>query len=383
MKNVSIIFLKRFFIVIILITYSLSIFSQNSFTYTKPKSSFLIYNKKRDNISYLESKATKVDNYLPNNFDKQGKYDYTKFVQKAIDENEIIIFPNFPILINDTGLILKSNQKLIFQDNSKIMLKSSSKSSYAIILIQDVSNIELYYPQIIGDRQTHLNNVGEWGMGIRITGSKNIKVFNPLIQKCWGDGIYISGSTKLNSSNITITNPVLDYNRRNGITIVSGKDISIRNAVISNTYGKSPMSGIDIEPNNDKADISNISISNYKSINNIISGLQIGISNLQGDFDKSININVNDIYTENSQSGIVVGGLYLKNTAGKISGEIKITNAKIIGSKLPIKLGRNYKNGPIVKFDNVVFNKTSGDIDEIEFKKFKYRATSRENINIK
>ncbi len=383
MKNVSIIFLKRFFIVIILITYSLSIFSQNSFTYTKPKSSFLIYNKKRDNISHLESKAAKVDNYLPNNFDKQGKYDYTKFVQKAIDENEIIIFPNFPILINDTGLILKSNQKLIFQDNSKIMLKSSSKSSYAIILIQDVSNVELYYPQIIGDRQIHLNSVGEWGMGIRITGSKNIKIFNPIIQKCWGDGIYISGSPKSNSSNITITNPVLDYNRRNGITIVSGKDISIRNAVISNTYGKSPMSGIDIEPNNDKADISNISISNYKSINNIVSGLQIGISNLQGDFDKSININVNDIYTENSQSGIVVGGMYLKNTAGKISGEIKITNAKIIGSKLPIKLGRNYKNGPIVKFDNVVFNKASGDIDETEFKKFKYRATSRENINIK
>ncbi len=383
MKNITKLFLKRFLFAIVLTNYASIGFSQNSFKYIKPNHSFLTFNNQRDNIRALENNAMRVEKYFPRNFDRNGKSDYTQFVQKAIDENAVVLLPNFPILVNDSGLILRSNQKLIFQENSKIILKGSSKTSYSIILIQNISNVELYYPKIEGDRKTHLNTLGEWGMGIKITGSQNIKIFNPVIEKCWGDGIYISGSTKGNSSDISIKNPFLDYNRRNGITVVSGENINIQNAVIANTYGKSPMSGIDIEPNNNNADINNIKISNYKSLNNSISGLQVGISNLQGNRNKVFNINVDNIYTENSQCGIIIGGLFVKNTKGKIEGNIQISNAKIVGSNLPIKVGRNYNNGPFLKFSNIKFYKLSGDIDKTEFEKFKYRATARENINLK
>jgi hypothetical protein len=388
MKNYFNIFLsstiRRFTIILLLIVCFLQTFSQiRAFKYVSPTESDLTFYKSKTTVSALEKSAIKIEKYLPKNYVKNGEIDYTNYIQKAFSENETILMPNFPILINDNGLILKSNQKIIFQGNSKLILKGSSKSSYSILLIQNVTDVTLYSPQIIGDRGQHLNNVGEWGMGIKISGSKNIKIYNALIKNCWGDGIYISGTPKQNSSNIIIRNCFIDYNQRNGITIVSGENIEITKPIISNTYGKSPMSGIDIEPNNNKAVINNISISDYRSINNSISGLQIGISNLHGPLNKKLNINVSNIYTRDSQCGIIVGGMYDNKKYGRIDGSINISNAKIINSELPIKVGRNYKNGPMINFSNIDFYQSSGSINNKELEKFRYRATSRENISLK
>src|SRR5690554_2330265 len=50
-----------------------------------------------------------IEDYLPSNYVEDGTRDYTSYVQQAINENQNVRFPDFPILINDTGIFLRSN----------------------------------------------------------------------------------------------------------------------------------------------------------------------------------------------------------------------------------------------------------------------------------
>src|SRR5690606_11994065 len=51
---------------------------------------------------------------LPAGYVKNGSVDYTQYIQKALDDHNKVMFPDFPILINDAGLSVRSNTKLFF-----------------------------------------------------------------------------------------------------------------------------------------------------------------------------------------------------------------------------------------------------------------------------
>src|SRR5699024_7536663 len=78
----------------------------------------------------LPSSFTNIVNYLPQNYVKDASVDYTKYIQKALDTNKKIVFPNFPLLINDNGLRLRNGSEVYFNKNSKLILKPSGKESY-------------------------------------------------------------------------------------------------------------------------------------------------------------------------------------------------------------------------------------------------------------
>ena len=76
------------------------------------------------------------------------------------------------------SILLKSN--LTFDLNgSTIILEENSYSSYGVISIWNCENVVICNGTLIGDRELH-NYIGstthEWGMGIDIRGSKNIKI---------------------------------------------------------------------------------------------------------------------------------------------------------------------------------------------------------------
>ncbi|MFS0637365.1 right-handed parallel beta-helix repeat-containing protein [Mesobacillus foraminis] len=216
------------------------------------------------------------------------KIDDTENIQKAIDslngkEGEIV-FPKGIYLINAGNSIkLKNNVTLSFEKGTVFKALPNELAAYEIFEIHDVKNVKLLGSfRIIGDRKEHQGDTGEWGFGISIRGSENIYIENSIIEDCWGDGIYIGASPNKNfNKNIVLKRPVLKSNRRQGISIISAIDLKIINPVITDTNGKAPESGIDLEPNNSAERLENIQILNPETENNKGYGILIYLKYLK------------------------------------------------------------------------------------------------------
>jgi polygalacturonase len=195
-----------------------------------------------------------------------------------------VYIPDGTYMVNAVkSVTLKNNVNLVLSGGATLKaLPAYSSQHYKIVNVNQVSNVSVTGGKIVGDRHTHLDTGGEWGMGINITGSNYIRVSNISISDCWGDGIYIGGvyvgssttaTTPYFSKGVTIENFVLDHNRRNGISVISAKDLIIRNGTISNSNGTPPGSAIDLEPNYATVEYQlNISIENIKALNNGVIG---------------------------------------------------------------------------------------------------------------
>lgn len=367
----------KFVITIILICFSNNLFSQE-FKYKSLDGINNYYEESLSSRTNIQNtiflKGKKLLEYLPSGYDKKGNVDYTTYLQKGIDENSIVILPNFPILISPRGLKLKSDSKLFFQINSQLIIKTNNQSSYHGLLLEGIANVEIYYANIKGDRETHTGNKGQWGMGIWIDNSNNVTIKSPKITNCWGDGIYIGNKNKKNSSNIQITNGWLDNNRRNGVSIVSGDSIIVSNSIISNSNGQNPQSGIDVEPNN-KYDVNRrITLNNIITYNNALHGIILSTGNLSGNTKDKISIEINNHTDYYSTIGLGISVTRDKeDQLPLLTGNIIIKNSKYISPK-KIYL-KNYKgkasNVKLILENININNKANSKVktDLIQFQK--------------
>ncbi|AEE20739.1 right-handed parallel beta-helix repeat-containing protein [Dokdonia sp. 4H-3-7-5] len=302
----------------------------------------------------------KVTDYLPKNYSVLGDIDYTNYIQKALNEERNLIFPNFPLLVNDKGIAVKSNSIVIFPEGSKLILSPSDKVWYTILALNNVENVKLYGPIIEGDKYRRLKpNIteGEWGMGIWMASARNIEIYAPKVEKCWGDGIYI-GKGDINKPNnkILITDPYINDNRRNGISIVSGKNVTINNAIISNTNGKSPEAGIDIEPNGNDDVIENITINNPHTINNAYLGIVVSLGSMVGEKAKNVSVEIRNHKDEYSYHGFVLASIRkeVNKNDKKIRGDINIVEPVWKFNKVPYALGVTRGLFPSLKIDKPI-----------------------------
>ena len=320
--------------------------------------------------------AKDLTKYLPRNFVTDASLDYTKFIQRGLDENKIVKMPNFPLLINEKGLYIKCSSRIIFQKYSSISIMPNSLKDYGIIRIFNVNNIIIYSPILIGERNKHIGNEGEWGMGIYILGSKNIQILNPTVSDCWGDGIYIGRGDNGTSKNVKIINGVIDNCRRNGISITDGENIEIRNPIISNIHGTMPMCGIDIEPNDNKSTINNIFLINPITFNNSNSGILIYLNALLGQVKKKVHIQIMNHFDNSSDIGFYLGGYNGQNNlAQPLSGSIDIIKPTWKNNRISISSENNFIIGPKVTFRNIKIQNSKGNLQKI-----KHELSHKKNI---
>ncbi len=250
------------------------------------------------------AKANDLTSYLPKGYSKSGDTDYASYIQKGINENSVIIMPDFPILINENGLTLKSNQKILFQKNSRLIMKPNAKDRNGMLNLFNIQNVDLYYPTITGDKDKHLATTGEWGMGIYILSSTNVNIIGSYIESFWGDGICVGGRNNISSSGITIKNIILKNNRRNGITVGGVSNFLLENAYIANTIGTNPQAGIDVEPDSNSYDVKNIKLNNIETEKNGNYGIIISPGNMVGKQMKDISIAINNFSDNGSKIGL-------------------------------------------------------------------------------
>lgn len=344
--------MKTFLFCIALSVLFLYVEAQNNNNYI-PKSyqsGYIITDSER-NATITEIEGLKdLTTFLPNGYAQDGSIDYTRFLQAGIDKYQNVLLPNFPILINDSGLKLRSNSIIIFNKYSKIILKASNKTNYNILKFSNISNVKLYYANIVGDRYMHLGKGGEWGMGIGVWNCEDIDIIKPQIINCWGDGIYINGG-----KNISIISPLVNNNRRNGISLISGDSILLKDVVATNTNGTLPMAGIDIEPNNNTDHVRDIIIENPKTYNNY-RGILVSLYNLSGINQKHTNIQIISPFDDSSERGIDLYVTKKRQNDSSVSGTITITNPIWINQKENPIFYNNYGFGNQISI-NVTYSK--------------------------
>jgi hypothetical protein len=194
-------------------------------------------------------------------------------------------------MVNDQGLNIPSNRIIYFINGSQLRLKPSSKTTYHIIKLNNVTNVTLADPYIVGDRYEHKGTSGEWGHGIGIYGSSNINISKARIFNCWGDGIYIGKSTGTNK-NIRLFKPYCKSNRRDGISIIDVDGLQMISPYAGYSDGTAPFCGINIEPNDYTNEIRNISITNPVTEYNKGNGIQAGFGKLYGKMNKQVSVSI-------------------------------------------------------------------------------------------
>ncbi|WP_051189406.1 hypothetical protein [Daejeonella oryzae] len=317
---------------------------------------------------------------LPSNYVKDGSVDYTSYIQQAISLNDQIVFPGFPILINDNGLRIGSNKKIYFEKGSEIRLKPSSKKIYNILHLRNVKNVELINPVIKGDRNSHIGKVGEWGMGIGIYSSDNIKIVNPRISNCWGDGIYLGKSNGGTNNNIQISNAYCINNRRDAISIITVSGLLLESPYAGHSNGIAPMAGINVEPNDPTDLVQNIKIINPKTEYNKGAGISIGLSKLYGKADKKVTIEIINHVDLKSNIGLK-SSCYPKRKSGneEVRGSINISNPVWIkNSKVPLQTALFQKDLKISIFKPTIVDMNNKSLPKEAMRKM---LTSKGNIN--
>ncbi len=206
-----------------------------------------------------------------------GTSDDTASIQNAIDTGAANVYiPDGTYMIDALiSLSPKSNQKIQLSENAILKAIPNTSENYSIITLKDVTNIEISGGTLLGERNEHVGELGQWGFGIMIyTNTNNIVIRNLSSKDFWGDGIYIgSGESPTGiAKNILIENIVCDNNRRQGISITHAENVTIKSSTFKNTKGTPPESGIDLEPNSG-CYVKNVSIENCKFLNNTGPGI--------------------------------------------------------------------------------------------------------------
>ena len=270
-----------------------------------------------------------------------GITDDTSAIQRALKASNRIIIPKGIYMINTkVGLKVSSNQSIIFEEGATFKAIPNSEDFYRIFDISDVRNVSVTGGLFIGDRYSHLSKNGEWGTGIYISSnSQGISIKGSRFEKFWGDGLYIGGG--ISPKDISIDDVVCDNNLRSGISVTNVKNLTISNSEFTNSNGKEPKTGINIEPDLQET-CEDITISDTKCFGNAGNGIS-----LLGKFGYIKNIKISDMASYRNSDGI-----YMDNCENITIKSSTISQNKNYG----LSVARDVVNG---SFSNLVISKNN------------------------
>lgn len=127
---------------------------------------------------------------------------------------------------------------------------ANGEQGYAIFTIKECDDVSVIGGTLIGDKDIHdysavnstWGNSHEWGFGISVQGSTNIRIAGLNISNMTGDGVHIGGSRQLSaggkiSRNIQIDDCTIYECRRQSISIVGADTVNISNCRFSDNSG--------------------------------------------------------------------------------------------------------------------------------------------------
>lgn len=189
-----------------------------------------------------------------------GRHDDTAALQRAIaalpKEGGTVVVPAGSYLIDALRSVhLRSAMRLELDPNARLVAIPNAAERAYVLSAFGVSDLEIVGGQIIGERDRHRGQGGEWGHGLAIRGCQRVRVQGLKVSRCWGDGISVGAERGKGapeaSSDIVLAGVTCRGNRRQGLTIGRAHRVRVLNSAFLETGGTAPACGIDIEPDTD------------------------------------------------------------------------------------------------------------------------------------
>lgn len=289
-----------------------------------------------------------------------NKENSTMALQQAIDSGaERVIVPYMGEDWIVEPINLRSDLEIIFEKGVVVTAKKGSFTGKNDCLFkgENLENVKLTGCDAIlkmrkNDYLQGPYTKSEWRMGLCLLGCKNVEISGLEIYESGGDGLYISSSPNGNyqCSDVQIKNCRFHNNYRQGLSIISGRDITVENCVFSNTIGTWPQSGIDLEPNNYRQELSNIHVKNCRFESNAGNGIQIHLSNVSKKTNPISILFEDCIIDSNNLYGVQVGPIPDDGPEGTV----EFRNCEIINTRLSaIRIVDKSKKSASLTFDGM------------------------------
>lgn len=127
---------------------------------------------------------------------------------------------------------------------------ATGEQGYAIFAVKGCDDVSITGGTLIGDKSSHdysavnstWGNSHEWGLGISVQGSSNVRAAGLHISGMIGDGIHVGGSGRLTSGgqvsrNVKIDDCTITDCRRQSISIVGAESVEIGNCRFAENAG--------------------------------------------------------------------------------------------------------------------------------------------------
>jgi polygalacturonase len=247
-----------------------------------------------------------------------GVADDTSAIQRAIDAlpdgGGTVHVPAGLYAVDATrNLRLRSRMHLELANGAQLVALGNAAAHSYVVLIQNVSDVEVSGGRIRGERTRHLGRSGEWGHGVTVRGASRVTIRDLQVSDCWGDGISIGsnrsrpGAPVPASQEVVVARVVCTGNRRQGLTIGRASNVRVQDCEFSGTAGTPPAAGIDIEPDDadspDGTAVRNVAIARCLIHDNRGPGIQI--------YKRARDIRIEDCtIRDNGNSGILAVSVF-------------------------------------------------------------------------
>jgi hypothetical protein len=204
--------------------------------------------------------------------------------------------------------------------------------------------------------------------GMLIFGSTNVFVDGLTIADTGGDGIIMSGDVSgYYNTNITVRNCTIDNCTRNGIAVERVTNGLLENITITDTNGRSPETGVDIEPKAADAQVVNLTLRNVNTSGSVRGGFFCLLLNLTN-ASEDVSILFENCSSTGDGTGAVTGGargswaLVTKNTT-PVGGTVTINGMTIADSTIQsVLFTAKPADGPTITINDLTINNPSAGV---------------------
>ncbi len=210
---------------------------------------------------------------------------------------------------------------------------------------------------------------------LEIIGGTNVTIDGTKFERTEGDAITVLPTRlpgRLPSTNITIKNIETNYCGRQGISVISGRNIVITDSLFRNTAGKSPQSGIDIEPGG-PMDWATVRMERLRCEDNRGVCIEAVLAVLNAG-SPAVDIVAKDITINRGTFGLSVSYDEIKPALGSVTGRVLFQNVVINDVITGFKAGGHEpqawdtRSRVAVTLDNVRINRPTYAVFEFNFK---------------
>lgn len=219
--------------------------------------------------------------------------DSTRFLQAAIRSGakRVVVDKQASAWITEP-LFAVSDQEIHFEPGVEVLAKKGAfhGKNDTLLTLENVHDVRLTGPSAVlrmhhDDYMSAAYSKAEWRNVINILSCERVTIEGLTLKDSGGDGIYVgcSGRAGPPCRDIVVRHVVSDGNARQGSSIITVDGLLYEDCVFSNTHGRPPQDGIDIEPNKGDEVVRNCVFRRCRFENNRAYGFNLTYPGKKGD----------------------------------------------------------------------------------------------------